>query len=429
MATKKKKISINTKWYTTKFGVMAGYMAGHHKQINEWFTLLAKNISKEKKSKKAAIIYKPSVQELANLIDSDAIVRMYVTRMIEEVPLINRQIKSVAELLDALNYIIQRSPEFHCPPAASTAFPMSNLFVYMMFTPSGEAAFRNFTFNAAIRKILQEWCKFLDSLASRYVLNTGTNGWLSPCAYKVNELQFFLIPDKKVPYWGFKSYNDYFHRQINLLYRPIQGQSDSKVIVSANDGTVYNIQRNVKKTDTFWIKSQPYSLSDMLNGSTYTNSFVGGDVFQAFLSGANYHRWRSPVSGTIKEARIVNGLMFSELHSEGFDPDAGTLSQGFEASVNTRGLVFIDSDDKKVGMVCVIPIGITEISSVTLGATIKPGKHVNKGDELGKFSYGGSTLCLVFQPGVIKEFITQNPTAKLKIGDLINVNAQIAIAN
>ncbi len=427
----KKKSSKTTKktdWYSQKFGVMAGYMPGHRKYLAAWFNGLKENMAKEKRKAKTIILH-PAVQDLARLLETDGIVRMYVTEMINQVPLQHRKIVNTTELLEALNFIIQMAPAYNADPNLRNAFPMSTLFVYMMFTPAGEAAFRNAAFNAAIRKILKVWCDYLDSPASCNVLNTGQYGWLSPSAYIFNDLKVFIIPDKKAPHWGFKSYNDYFHREINLLYRPIEGYNNSKVIVSANDGTVYNIQRQVKRTDTFWIKAQPYSLTDMLDNSIYTNRFVGGDVFQAFLSGANYHRWRSPVSGTVKEAKIVNGLMFSELHSEGFDSGGGILSQGYEASVNTRALVFIESDDKAIGMICVIPIGITEISSVTIGPSIKPGKHVNKGDELGYFSYGGSTLCTVFQPGVVKEFIVQGAAGKLKKGDTIKVNGQIALVN
>lgn len=429
MATQKQKKDTGSKRYTTQFGVMAGYLPTHKKHLDAWLERLVLDIAKEKTTQKN-IPLQPTVQALANLLETDGIVRMYVTEMIEEVPPKNKKIRNTTELLEALNFIIQRAPEFGCEH--SVAFPMSALFTYMMFTPAGEAAFINVAFNAAIRDILKAWCDYLDSPASRNVLNTGEHGWLSPCAYEKNDLTVFIIPDKKDKYWGFKSYNDYFHREINLLYRPIQGGNNSKVIVSANDGTVYNIQRKVKKTDTFWIKSQPYSLTDMLDNSPYTDRFVGGDVFQAFLSGANYHRFRSPVSGTVREARIVDGLMFSELHSEGFDKDAGIKSQGFEAAVNTRGLVFIESDDAAIGMVCVIPIGITEISSVAFRKEIIPqaGKyaHVNKGEELGWFSYGGSTLCVVFQPGVIKKFIAQGSASALKIGDPVNVNGQIALA-
>jgi phosphatidylserine decarboxylase len=74
-------------------------------------------------------------------------------------------------------------------------------------------------------------------------------------------------------------------------------------------------------------------------------------------------------------------------------------------SVNTHGLVFIESD--AAGLVCVIPIGITEVSSITL--EVKQGNEVKKGTELGYFSFGGSTLCMVFQPGVVDYYTLRAP--------------------
>lgn len=65
-------------------------------------------------------------------------------------------------------------------------------------------------------------------------------------------------------------------------------------------------------------------------------------------------------------ARSRHPTIRGEAESAGFDPSAGILlSEGYDATVNTRGLVFIESPDPKIGMVCVIPLGITEMSSVT----------------------------------------------------------------
>jgi phosphatidylserine decarboxylase len=156
--------------------------------------------------------------------------------------------------------------------------------------------------------------------------------------------------------------------------------------------------------------------------------FVGGDVFQSFLSGANYHRWHCPIDGTVRHTEIVNQLTFTEAESAGPDPNAGVLSLGYETATNVRGLVYVESDDPTIGMVCVIPIGITEISSVTIG--VKPGQRVKKGDELGYFSYGGSTLAIVFQPGAIKRYVPKNPHGKAgDNGPTIQVNGKIAVAN
>lgn len=392
-----------------------------------WLAEVVNAATREKKIN-PGLKLQPSVDALQRLIETDGVVRMHVTAMIHQVPEEHREIKSVEGLLQALNYIIQRAPAYNNDPDKRGIFPISDLFVHMMFTTAGRSAFTNKAFNDSLREVLQAWCDYLDSAASQYVLNTGEEGWLSPSAYKFNKLHEFIIPDKNAPHWGFTSFNDYFHRQIKPGHRPIAGPNDPKVIVSANDGRLYKIERKLKRSDTFWIKSQPYSLSNMLDNSKYTESFVGGDVFQSFLSGADYHRWRSPIDGVIKEARVVNGLMFSELQSEGYDSSAGTKSQGYEASINTRALIFIESDVPSIGMIAVIPIGITEISSISI--QVKAGQRVKKGDELGYFSYGGSSMALVFQPGAIKNFsVSPSKGGGANNRPILKVNGQIATAN
>ena len=78
-----------------------------------------------------------------------------------------------------------------------------------------------------------------------------------------------------------------------------------------------------------------------------------------------------------------------------------------QASVNTRGLVFIKSPNPVIGTVCVMPIGITEISSITL--KVNATDPVARRRELGYFSYGGSSMCLIFQPVGINHFTVTCP--------------------
>ena len=51
--------------------------------------------------------------------------------------------------------------------------------------------------------------------------------------------------------------------------------------------------------------------------------------------------------------------------------------------------------DSPIGLVGVVPIGMGIVSSVTFSA--KPGSTLNKGSELGYFSFGGSDVILLFQ--------------------------------
>jgi len=373
----------------------------------------------------------PAVRQLARLIESDPIVRMYTEQMLAQVgPMPGAPpstIDTVPELLAALDAITTTAPLYNADPAKRNAFPMSALFAYMMMTVAGEALFRHDAFNSCIRAILKAWCEYLDSPASTSVLNESADGWLSPASVKEFDLDQFVL-DRNLPHWGFASYNAFFHREIRAVCRPLAEPDNPRVIVSANDGNVVSIARQVQRSTRFWLKGEPFSLADMLDNGPYVDRFVGGDVFQSFLSGGNYHRWHAPIAGTIRDQRVRNGLMFSDAESAGWDPN-GVLSEGYYAAVNTRGLVFIESDDPGIGMVCVMPIGITEISSISI--TVRAGQTVAKGQELGYFSYGGSSLCLLFQPGAIGQFTVPNPPPRPIVnpasGPPILVNAQIAL--
>jgi len=326
---------------------------------------------------------------------------MLVTKMLDEVPHDKRVIGDVAELLDHLDYITRLAPHWEADSKKRNFFPMSALFAEMMI--DCEEIFRHAAFNDALRAILRSWCRYLSSTDSRNVLNTGDHGWLSPAAYAYNQLQHFVIPDPNAPHWGWGSYNAFFHREIKSSARPIAAPDDPRIIVSPNDGTLYRIAQNVRPTDSFWLKGQPYSLRDMLDGTRYLERFVGGYVYQSYLSGADYHRWHAPVDGVVRDAVVVNGLMFSNVVHD----ITGVGSQGYYTAVNTRGLTFIEADYPAIGVVCVMPIGITEVSSITL--TARAGDRVKKGHQLGYFGFGGSTIAVIFEKSAIDHFLVQPP--------------------
>ncbi len=394
------------------------------------------------KASKADEVLQPSVQLLSNYLTcstSDSMARMYASQMIKQYQECLRQLQveewqgfeTIEQWLSCINYVIQRAPQY-----SEEQFPLSKLFVFFMYTPSGASLFRLKEFNVLLTAVLQAWCVYLDTKDSREVL-VEPEGWLSEKAQQVLCLnQCANYDHKDEPYWDFKSFNDFFYREWNLNeFRPLSGENEDKVIVSSNDGTVYRIARNVKLCDEFWTKGQNYSLIDLLQGSPFIESFIGGDVLQSFLAGSDYHRWHAPISGTVLEARVIPGLTFSELLSEGLDLSAGTKSQGYEAMVNTRGLIIIDNPI--IGKVAVLPIGITEISSVTI--KVKVGDQLQKGEEIGYFSYGGSSLALVFQKGMVQEFTAKEledpaePQCKTiqncqAVQGCLRVRAEVAIA-
>lgn len=405
--------------HPTRFSVGAGYLPRNRAVITPT------NLKLKARAKAEAPPIAPSVAAMAELFRRDGVVRMLVSEMIDQAPPEHKTVDDIEELLAQLNIITRTAPEWETDPENRVFFPMSALFTYMMMTVAGEAAFRNRAFNASILRVLAEWCAYLDSPESAHVLNEGPHGWLSPPAYAYNELENFVIPDRSARHWGWRSWNDFFHREIKAEVRPIANPGDPRVVVSPNDGTVYKAARDVAEQTTFWIKGQPYSLFDMLNSDPIAKDFAGGDVLQSYLSGADYHRWHAPVSGKVMKAEVVPGLTFSNLESEGNDIK-GTGSQGYYTSVNARGILMIEADHKPLGTVVVMPVGITEVSSIR--HTVAVGDHVEKGQEIGRFSYGGSSLATIYQPGALNHFtvfVPDNP----KDDGKIKVNSQIAVAN
>jgi phosphatidylserine decarboxylase len=142
----------------------------------------------------------------------------------------------------------------------------------------------------------------------------------------------------------------------------------------------------------------------MLAHDEAVEEFVGGTVYQAFLSATNYHRWHSPVAGTVVRAYVLDGTYFSEADSEGPDVVEPMNSQAYITHVAARAIVLIQADNPAIGLMAFIAVGMVEVSSCLIGADITPGFHLAKGDELGCFQFGGSTHCLIFRPGVISEF-------------------------
>jgi phosphatidylserine decarboxylase len=380
----------------------AGWLPAEQDELESWLAGHRERVE----ARGEQVVLHPVIVEFQELIDSDPLVRMYLNQMIAQVPSTKpyskRHLDSVPQLMRLINEVLTMAPEFG-PQGSMVATPLGAILDWTMGTPAGFAAYRDPRINAMLKKILSVWCEFLSGGDSLYVLNESASGWKSPEAQRtVGIEQYEYDPDDE--HWGFSSWNDFFTRRFKDGERPVASPDDDKVIVSACESTPYGISIDVQRQDRFWIKSQPYSLEDMLANDDSVDGFVGGTVYQAFLSANNYHRWHSPVAGKIVRAFVRDGTYYSEADSEGKDAVEPTNSQSYLAHVAARAIILIQADDPVIGLMAFVPVGMSEVSSCKIAAKVKPGYHVEKGEELGHFQFGGSTHCVVFRPGAIAEF-------------------------
>jgi phosphatidylserine decarboxylase len=324
------------------------------------------------------------------------------------------EVRDIDTLFQLFDSILLEPPSWD--DSAQIGTPINAVLDWPMGTKAGFAAFLKDNVNQQFKNMLAAWGSFLLTPASCSTLNGDyPGGWFSPQALASPHMQNFaanFVCDPSQPYWGFQSWDNFFTRTFKPGRRPVAFPNDDAIITSACESTPFAVQANVKLRDQFWIKSQLYSLAHMMDNDSRADSFVGGTIYQAFLSADSYHRWHAPVSGKIVSTQIVPGTYYSEPLFAGFSPDSGKpdpdpgadeRSQGYISSVAARGIVFIQADNTDIGLMCMIVVGMAEVSSVDI--TMPIDTHFNKGDQLGMFHFGGSTHCLIFGPNVNIGFV------------------------
>ncbi|GKT46760.1 L-tryptophan decarboxylase [Colletotrichum spaethianum] len=428
-----------------------------HRVIQRWVAQKARE-AEERKSDNGL---DPSLLNLQKIVDDDPALSRLANAMFTEAsarytldPKEQPAIQSFGQFLQVVNVIMQSGPEFYDKPGNDTAmgfvgFPINALLDWPMGTKSGYEFFRRREVNEALRDVLNTWAKFLGTAASKPCLR----GWLSPLGQgmladqanmkedQYSFQQLFICPDPvEEEYLGFESWDAFFTRRFHEGVRPVEYPDDANgedtnntlVITNACESAPLRVVTDVKFRDDFQLKGQPYSLVDMLNNNPQAPKFVGGTVYQAFLSALTYHRWHAPVSGRVVGIEMVPGTYYSENKYEGMaanpddpDPQAPNHSQPYISAVATRSIIYIQARNPKIGLMAIVFVGMAEVSSCEF--TVGVDEEVVKGQEIGMFHFGGSSHCLVFRPGVRLRFVGRQPPWDLDFEGNNKVNSALAV--
>lgn len=366
------------------------------------------------------------VLKLWEKIETDSKYNLYFNGIFLEVPtqyMNTMTIKNYKMMLRAINYIMSMPPVY---TKHHVGCPINAILTWPMGTVSGYAAFLDDDVNVYIGAILRKWKEFLQSPYSTKWLNKDPNyGWFGlkamPDGTKEFEITYKCDPSKEN--FGFESWDAYFIREFRDGVRPVESPDDNTIIVNACESAPYNLAFDVKARDEFWLKAQKYSIIFMLNNDPLARLFVGGTVYQAFLSNLNYHRWHSPVDGTVRKVVNVPGGFYTESRAMGYDDEGDNRSQGYLTETQTRMLIFIDADNADIGLMCFIGVGMGDVSSNE--SFVTENQRVTKGEMIGTFHIGGSTHCLCFRRGVKLEFDLRGQTPGLN-SNIIHLNEKIA---
>jgi len=186
----------------------------------------------------------------------------------------------------------------------------------------------------------------------------------------------------------FESFADFFTRRLHPWARPIDG--DERVCVCPADGKVL-IYPQLNRRARFRIKRSTFHLDGLLRDDALAESVDGGSMAIVRLGLADYHHVHYPDSGVPFPARAIPGAY----HAGG--PYALRRLVPFYTE-NHRMVTPFTSDHFG-------PMAIVEVGALTVGSIRQawhPGARVGRGERKAGFEPGGSTVVLLFRPGVIE---------------------------
>ena len=322
--------------------------------------------------------------------------------MIEHQPIVEELIallKSRPDLAEALNESIRKAERPNVVTIAQyydfldemvTLIPTNRnlnavilIFYYLINQSSAGVLQADASFQSWTRKFAENWGTFLDTTESA----KGIESFFSNPSYHIED--YFVAPS------GWLTFNQFFARQVRPGKRPVDGLCDNSIIVSPAD-SVYQGQWSIKDDSTITVKGLTWSVIELLDGSPYQDKFRSGVFTHSFLDVNDYHRYHVPVGGMVKEIRKIPGKVTLDVIKKP-DGSLDTVDGTGYQFTQDRGLIIIDSP---LGLVAVLPIGMAQVSSVTL--TAEMGATLTKGEEFGFFSFGGSDIVTLFEAGKVK---------------------------
>lgn len=193
------------------------------------------------------------------------------------------------------------------------------------------------------------------------------------------------------PISEFKNFNEFFYRELKPDARPCSAPDNPKIIVSPADCRSVVFDR-IDDATKIWVKGREFSVERLLGNvypedvGRYKNGALG--IFR--LAPQDYHRFHIPVDGVLGIPKTIEGEYYT------VNPMAIRSALDVYGE-NVRVLVPIDSVAH--GRVMVVCVGAMMVGSTVI--TRQHGEKVSRAEELGYFKFGGSTVLLLFEQGVM----------------------------
>lgn len=217
----------------------------------------------------------------------------------------------------------------------------------------------------------------------------------------------------------YPTFNEFFYRKLKANARPLEGAYEPRIAVSPADCRCTTFT-TVNDATELWIKGRNFTISKLFNGNY--NGYENSNLYKADkcsvaifrLAPQDYHRFHCPVDGVIGEIKYIDGEYYT------VNPMA-IRSQLDVFGENVRAIIPIITEH--FGTVIMVAVGAMMVGSTVL--TVENGQMVHRGDEIGYFKFGGSTIILLFENDKFKLDSDLIGNSKTKVETLVRVGQSI----
>lgn len=151
------------------------------------------------------------------------------------------------------------------------------------------------------------------------------------------------------------------------------------------------------------IKDVDYGLEELLGDRELAARLADGSQATVYLAPGDYHRVHAPFDGEVTAIRRIRGTLFP------VNPAAVECIPRLFVR-NARTVFEMRLDDGRSG--AVVMVGALNVGDVRATATV--GQHLARGDEIGRFGFGSTTVAVAAAGG--PAFGTRAPHSLVRMG-------------
>lgn len=211
----------------------------------------------------------------------------------------------------------------------------------------------------------------------------------------------------------FRSFNDFFTRRVLPGKRPVDDTPAHLIAPCDSKLTVYDIRPDSR----FRVKGTEYTLEGLLQSKELAETFLGGTLLLFRLTVGDYHRYTYIDSGFVTGSTRIPGVFHT------VNPAAASRCPIYRE--NTREYSLLES--LRFGTVLQMEVGAAMVGRIVNA----PGsRNVRRGEEKGRFEFGGSTVIVLLQKGraildadLLRNTV-QDAETVVRLGERIGIKAE-----